>query len=114
MNRGHYQTANWEERGDWGHHGWGRPHGFFFFPPFALLFGFFLLFALFHTGLWVPLLFVGLFFWATRHHHRVQHLREFRQRMVEKRKHGPYGYGPMWGGWGPDEAEEKAKHDDYI
>ena len=112
MDCGNYQTVNWEQRGEWGHHSWGRPHGFFFFPPLMFLFGFFLLFALFHTGLWVPLLFVGLFFWATRHHRH--HNGEFRQRLREKRKHGPYGYGPMWGGWQPGDAQEKPKHDEYI
>ena len=72
--------------------GWGRGrHGFFFFPPFALLFGLFLLFILFHTGLWIPLLVVGLIFWSLNH----------RPGICEKRK---------WYNW----DEEKPKHDDYI
>ena len=78
--------------------------GFFFFPPFALFFGFFLLFMLFKTGLWIPLLVLGLIFWATRHH---RHYHEFGG--WEKRKHGY-----AWHDWQPDDAPEKPKHDDYI
>ena len=106
MNCGRYQAVNWEQRGEWGQHGWGHHRGgFFFFPPFAILFGLFILFAIFKTGLWIPLLFVGLFFWMTRHHRH--HFHEFRQQrgLWEKRKHMP-----MWG-----DVTEKPKHDDeYI
>ena len=101
MDCGRYQAVNWDKRGEWGHH----RGGFFFFPPFAILFGLFILFAIFKTGLWMPLLLVGLFFWATRHH-RHRHFHEFRQHGTwEKRKHMP-----MWG-----DVTEKPKHDDeYI
>ena len=105
-----FQAVNWQQREDWGHHGWGRPHGFFFFPPLMLLFGLFILFAIFKTGLWIPLLLIGLFFAATRHHRHGHH--EFRREMWEKRKRG--GYGPMWGGWGQGETPEKPKNDEYV
>ena len=78
---------------------YGRPHGywgrrrcgFFFFPPFALFFGLFLLFMLFHTGLWIPLLVGGVIFWSLKR----------RPDMWEKRK---------WNDW----DDEKPKHDEYI
>jgi hypothetical protein len=94
MDCGRYQAVNWDKHGGWGHH-----RGGFFFP----LIGLFILFAIFKTGLWVPLLFIGLFFWMTRHHRH--HFHEFRQHgMWEKRKHMP-----MWG-----DVTEKPKHDEYI
>lgn len=78
-----YQSVSWRH---------GHP-GFYFFPPFAMLFGFFLLFMLFKTGLWIPLLVLGLIFWGTRHH-----------RGTWARHHGQ---------WDDDEPE-KPKRDQYI
>jgi hypothetical protein len=51
--------------GHWGH------RGGWFFPPFALLFGLFILFFIFKSGLWLPLLLLGAFLWfipAMRRH----------------------------------------------
>ncbi len=91
-----YQSASWRHGGG----GWKHGHpGSFFFPPFALLFGFFLLFMLFKTGLWIPLLVLGLIFWGTRQHrgHWARH--EWRD----------------WQDWHRDDDEpEKPKRDQYI
>ena len=85
------------------------PRGFFFFPPFAFFFGLFVLFMLFKTGLWIPLLVLGLIFWATRHHRHAfaggcgGHW--------EKRKFG----GPMRYDWhDDDDLPQKPKRDEYI
>ena len=101
-----YQTVNWKRHGGWGPHERGY-RGFFFFPPFALLFSLFLLFALFKTGLWVPLLIVGLVFWGLKH--RRHHFHQFDG--WTKHKHGP-----MWGDWQAEDVPEKTKNDgiDYI
>lgn len=44
-----------------GHRGWGHRRGPF--SPFALLFGLFVLFVIFKSGLWLPLLLLGAFLW---------------------------------------------------
>ncbi|MBZ0303676.1 MAG: hypothetical protein K8J31_28305, partial [Anaerolineae bacterium] len=59
----------------------------------------FMLFMLFHTGLWIPLLIGGLIFWGIRQHRRQD------GGMWEKRK---------WGDWQPEDEPEKTKHSDYI
>ena len=121
MCNGHYQSVNWQRRGDWGHDGWGGHHmhhrggwgthrmhhhgGFFIAPFFMLAFGMFLLFMVFKSGLWIPLLVVGSIFWAMKHHH--WHNGEWGGGWHDKRKRG---YGPMWGG----EPDEKRKNDEYI
>src|SRR5688500_17825915 len=102
MCNGQYQSVSWQQREGWGHGGWGahRMHhrvGVFIAPCFMLFFGMFLLFMVFKTGLWIPLLVVGGIFWAMKHHH--WHNSEWGRDWREKRKHG---YGPMWGSE-PDE-----------
>jgi hypothetical protein len=90
------------------------PRGFFFFPPFAFFFGLFVLFMLFKTGIWIPLLIGGLIFAAMRHHHR----HEFGG--WEKRKHG-HAWHRDWhqewrGDWdsNDDDTPQKPKRDEYI
>jgi hypothetical protein len=81
-----------------------RPYGHRgFFPPFAFFFGLFMLFMLFKTGLWIPLLVLGLIFWAVRHH---RYGWEGGCGGWEKRKRGS--------GWDFDDMPEKPKHDAYI
>lgn len=84
------------------------PRGFFFFPPFAFFFGLFMLFMLFKTGLWIPLLIGGLIFWAMRHHRFEGGCGGH----WEKRKHG----GPMRDAWYADDDDlpQKPKRDEYI
>lgn len=81
-------------------------HRGFFFPPLGLLFGLFMLFLLFKTGLWIPLLMIGLIFWAMKHHH------------CDSSAAGAWGKrkrGPHWGGWyTDDDIPEKPKRDEYI
>lgn len=68
----------------------------FFFPPLMLLFGLFVLFFIFKTGLWIPLLLIGaLCFvgckrsmsrWTSVNHHewREKMKREWRQWQDER------------------------------
>lgn len=90
----------------WGHHhhmhmpphfhGMGRPFGFMLLPIFALFFGLFMLMLLFKTGLWIPLLLIGAFFFFFRPMSRGGKTPEewstFRQNMREKMKN-------EWRGW---------------
>lgn len=101
-----YQTVSWKHHGGWGPH--GRDYrGFYFFPPLALLFGSLLLFALFHTGLWLPLLVGGLIFWG---------LRQRRHDFEGFDGWAKHKHSPMWGDWQAEDTTEKAKRDDidYI
>ena len=78
--------------------GWhGHPR--LFFPPFALLFGIGMMVMLFKTGLWIPLLVLGLVFWAKSQHHREG-----------------WGYGEKRkrDAWTWDDEPQKPKNDDYI
>ncbi len=85
------------------------PRGGFFFPPFAFFFGLFVLFMLFKTGLWIPLLVLGAIFWFTRHH-RGGHGFGCGAGGWEKRKHG-YAWHEDWHS---DDAPQKPKHEEYI
>jgi hypothetical protein len=80
------------------------PRGFFFFPPFGFLLGMFMLFMLFKTGLWIPLMIVGLIFWAMRHYHFEGNCGGH----WEKRKHG-YAWHDA-----DDDYPQKPKRDEYI
>ncbi|MCK6579989.1 MAG: hypothetical protein L6Q98_18005 [Anaerolineae bacterium] len=138
---GHHHHHHWGGRG-WGHRGWGWGFGGLMFAPFLMLAGFFfVLFLLFKTGLWIPLLLIGaLFFffspmrrkgwehWGQRWESRAN---AWRQRWEAE---GGKGGWEQWGGrgwrWGcEDDAEttagdnpkhesgmtgEKPKRDDYV
>ena len=98
--------------------GWGRPFGFMLMPFFALFVGFFMLMLLFKTGLWIPLLLIGAFFFFFRPWSMgrrgwggksPEEWNTFRQNMREKMKH-------EWSGWNSETANtvtaDKPKRDD--
>jgi hypothetical protein len=95
MCHGHAHHARWEGRH---HHG---PH------PFMILVGLFIVFTIFKSGIWIPLMAVGFLVWATQHHHM-----EWGGGWQEKHKHGDWQEKRKHGDWQP----EKRKHDDdgYI
>jgi hypothetical protein len=61
---GHYQHWGQQHRHLRGH----RPFfpGMFFFPPLMLLFGLFVVFFIFKTGLWIPLMLIAAFAFFAR------------------------------------------------
>lgn len=95
MDYRHNPRMHWQHGGHW-----RRGHPGFFLPPFAMVFGFFLLFMVFKTGLWIPLLVLGLIFWATRSC-------RYGRGGWEKAKRGG-------GDWWTDDTSDKPKRDEYI
>ena len=57
---------HWEHHHHGGHHHHGMGRGMFFFPFVPMLFGLFVLFLIFKTGLWLPLLLIGAFMFFVR------------------------------------------------
>lgn len=117
--------SSWQ-RNDWNQQQWGRGHGWgfggwMFFPLVMFAGAFFMLFLLLKTGLWIPLLLIGLLFyffspmrsrgwgqWGRRWSHNA---REWSQRWQSE------GWGGRDWGWGgscddaPNAADEKAKRE---
>ncbi|MBK8024199.1 MAG: hypothetical protein IPK19_22885 [Chloroflexi bacterium] len=125
----------WHHQG-WGGHGWGHRRGFgpwmfggFMFAPLLMLAGFlFLVFFIFKTGLWIPLLLLGALFyffspmrrgwnrggwedWGRRWESRANEWRQRWESEGGKNWQGWSGKGWGWGCEGNAEAasDEKAK-----
>jgi hypothetical protein len=96
------------------HHGWGGHRGGWFFPPFAVFLSIFLFVAIVKTGLWLPLLLIGLFMWGVPVMRRCQADGWPRDWSPEKWKRDwdvqPYA------GEKPKRASEteKPKNDDFV
>jgi len=103
MQRSTYCATGWEHG-----HGWGRGHHG---SPFMLFIGLFVVFAIFKSGLWLPLFGLGLLAFAFAHM-RGDWQPGFGPRSGWQYGTGPRGFGPR-GGWQPDwkreGGEEKPK-----
>lgn len=101
----HFHRTGWN-----GHHGWGRHRGFF--PPLALLFGLFVLFFIFKTGLWLPLLLLGGFLWVMPAMRRYWHEggREQMREWGEKAKREWESSTPNW----DDKPKRKTDDTEYV
>lgn len=105
------QHVPFEHRG-WGHgRGWGRHcHG----SPIGLFLGLFILFAILKSGLWLPLLGLGMMFFVFAQMNGRGWCMAGPQSGKRKRGFGPMDSRPWYGT--PDEAEKPKRdgYDEYV
>lgn len=111
MNTPSFCNKDWNYAHNWnGPHGLHRPHGRPF-APLQLIFGLLVLLFLFKTGLWLPLLGLGVLAYTFFGLGAMRHWQQWQQNFGDekpKRGHGPM-HGPWWGPTDPQ--AEKPKRD---